>query len=261
MPFAQAGNVRLHYEERGEGPETLLFVHGYSGGWVRYEPVMKLLPPGIRSIAVDLRGAGESDKPATGYEMKDFSDDLAAFAGAIGISNFTLVGHSMGGSVAYQFAIDHGDLLKGVVFVTPAGADGISAPSDEMFAEQAKRQADRAYSISVEEKKQFYRPVPEWMYEQSAITLENTSPAFLREAWWAMTNLRLGDRLVEITAPALMIGADHDESIRVDMVVSDYERIPNCGLYVFARCNHWPLLEATEEFAGVLTDFVSGINA
>ena len=261
MPFAQAGSVRLHYEEQGSGPETLLLVHGYSGSLVRYMPVMKLLPAGYRVIAVDLRGSGESDKPEHGYAMKDFADDLAAFAGAVGISSFTLVGHSMGGAVAYQFAVDHGELLKAVVFVTPAGADGIDAPSEAMFAEQAKRQADRAYSVSVERKKQFYRPVPDSIYEQSAITLEQASPAFLREAWQGMADLRLGDRLGEIAVPALMVGADHDESIELQTVIDDYSRIPNCGLYIFSRSNHWPLLEAPEEFAALLVDFVEGVNA
>ena len=256
MPFVQAGDVRLNYVEVGTGPQTILLVHGYSGSHVRWGLVRKHLPEKYRVIAVDLRGAGDSDKPDSGYSMTHFSDDLAAFAKALDLPKFTFVGHSMGGSIAYQFAIDHGDLLNGVVFVTPASADGIPEPTEEMFAEQAKRKADRAYSIAVEGKKTFWRPVPADMPEQSATTLEQCSDAFLRESWWGMTNLRLGDRLGEITVPALMIGADHDESVPLDDVVADYKRIPNCGLHVFSRCNHWPPLEAPEEFARVLTDFV-----
>jgi pimeloyl-ACP methyl ester carboxylesterase len=193
--------------------------------------------------------------------MKDFSDDLAAFAHAIGIADFVFVGHSMGGAIAYQFAIDHADLLRGVVFVAPAGADGIEAPTEEMFAEQEKRKADRAYSIEVERRKRFYRPVPSWLAEQSAETLENSAPQFLREAWWGMTNLRLGDRLAEITVPALMIGADYDEAIPIESVISDFKRIPNCELAIIPRCNHWPPLEAPEEFAALLVDFADRVYA
>lgn len=260
MPFADTGTVRLHYEEFGTGNEVLVFVHGYSGAWIRYKPVIDRLPlDRFRIIAIDLRGAGESDKPDSGYQMSDFSDDIAGLARTLGLPKFILVGHSMGGSIAYQFAVDHGDLLRGVVFVTPAPADGIEEPAEAMFADQARRKADRAYSIEVERKKKFFRPVPADMAEQSATTLENSSDAFLRESWGAMAKLRLGDRLSTINVPALLVGADHDESVPLTDILPDYHRIPNCGLYVFSRCNHWPTLEAPDEFAAMVVDFADGI--
>lgn len=260
MPFVDAGKVRLHYEEFGAGEEVLVFVHGYSGAWTRYRPVIDRLPlDRFRIIAVDLRGAGESDKPESGYGMADFSDDIGGLARTLGLPRFILVGHSMGGAVAYQFAIDHQEMLRAVMFVTPAPADGIEAPTEEMFAEQARRKADRAYSLEVERRKTFYRPVPPDMAEQSAESLDNSSEAFLRESWWAMTGLRLGDRLASINVPALMVGADHDESVPLVDIMPDYHRIPNCGLYVFSRCNHWPTLEAPDEFAALVVDFADAV--
>ncbi len=127
------------------------------------------------------------------------------------------------------------------------------------FAEQARRKADRAFSLEVERKKTFYRPVPPDMAEQSAESLDNSSEAFLRESWWAMTNLRLGDRLASINVPALMVAADHDASVPLVDSMPDYHRIPNCGLYVFSRCNHWPTLEAPDEFAAMVVDFADGV--
>lgn len=261
MPYQQAGDVRLYYEEQGSGPETILFVHGYSGGSVRWQPIIERLPGSIRSIAVDLRGAGRSDKPAAGYSMRDFSDDLAAFARSLGVSGFTMVGHSMGGTISYQFALDHADLLKAVVFVTPASADGIEAPTEDMFADQAKRKADNAYSIEVARKSRFFRPVGDWFFQQSARTLAESDDNYLRESWWGMTDFHEGDRLGEIQTPALMIGADHDESVPLSDVLADWKRIHGCGLYVFSRCNHWPPQEAPDEFARVLLDFLDGVNA
>jgi pimeloyl-ACP methyl ester carboxylesterase len=253
--------VRLHYEEAGGGPETVLFVHGYSSGLKRWAGVIDRLPADYRAIAVDLRGSGESDKPESGYEIRDFSEDLAAFARALGLRDFTFVGHSMGGTIAYQFAIDHGDLLKAVVIVTPAAADGIEAPSEEMFETYARRKADPRFNLEVARRTKFYRPGTDWIPEQSAELLLPVSDALLREAWWAMTNLRLGARLGEIAVPALMIGADHDESTPLDTILPDWRRIPGCALHVFSRCNHWPPQEAPDEFTEVLTNFIDGVNS
>ena len=93
--------VRLHYRRQGpdSGP-ALILLHGYSDSSLSFAPIMPLLPPEQRVIAVDLRGHGDSDRPAEGYRMVDFADDVIAMMDRVAVPSAVIVGHSMGSFVA-----------------------------------------------------------------------------------------------------------------------------------------------------------------
>ncbi|HEX5007469.1 MAG TPA: alpha/beta fold hydrolase, partial [Hyphomonadaceae bacterium] len=69
MPYVQADDVRLNYVEQGSGDEPVVFIHGYTGSLRDWEETFARLPSSIRAIAIDLRGAGESDRPGNGYTL------------------------------------------------------------------------------------------------------------------------------------------------------------------------------------------------
>ncbi len=71
----------------------------------------------MRAIAVTQRGHGDADRPASGYRPKDFADDVAALMDALGLEKAMVVGHSMGGSIAQRFAIDHPTRILGLMLV------------------------------------------------------------------------------------------------------------------------------------------------
>jgi pimeloyl-ACP methyl ester carboxylesterase len=98
--------IRLHYAEQGPATaETIILLHGYSDSWFSYSQVMTPLARGLHVFALDLRGHGKSDQPATGYRMRDLAADVVAFMDAKSIVRATVVGHSMGGLVAQQVAL------------------------------------------------------------------------------------------------------------------------------------------------------------
>ncbi len=91
MPFVQAGDIRLHYVERGSGPEPVVFIHGYTGSSRNWQEALERLPERFHAYALDLRGAGESDKPASGYSPRIYADDINLATKALGLNTFTLV--------------------------------------------------------------------------------------------------------------------------------------------------------------------------
>jgi len=98
--------VRLHYAEQGPAQGTpMILLHGYSDSWFSYSLVLSALARDRRVYALDLRGHGNSDRPASGYAMRDLADDVVAFMDAKAIARATIVGHSMGGFVAQQVAL------------------------------------------------------------------------------------------------------------------------------------------------------------
>jgi non-heme chloroperoxidase len=110
--------VRLAYVEQGprQGMPVIL-LHGLSDSHHSYDLVRPLLPGRWRVFALTMRGHGLSDKPESGYAMRDFSRDIAAFMDAVGIERAVLVGHSMSAAIALQAAGDHADRISGIVLI------------------------------------------------------------------------------------------------------------------------------------------------
>jgi non-heme chloroperoxidase len=98
--------IRMHYAEQGLATaDPIILLHGYSDSWFSYSQVLTPLARDARVYALDLRGHGSSDQPATGYRMRDLAADVVAFMDAKSIVRATVVGHSMGGLVAQQVAL------------------------------------------------------------------------------------------------------------------------------------------------------------
>src|SRR6186997_844966 len=88
--------IRMHYAEQGESRrEPIILLHGYSDSWFSFSRVLTPLARETRVYALDLRGHGKTDKPATGYLMRDLAADVVAFMDAKGIAKATVIGHSM----------------------------------------------------------------------------------------------------------------------------------------------------------------------
>jgi pimeloyl-ACP methyl ester carboxylesterase len=98
--------IRMHYAEQGESRgEPIILLHGYSDSWFSFSRVLTPLARESRVYALDLRGHGKSDKPASGYQLAVLAADVVAFMDAKGIVRATVVGHSMGSFVAQQVAL------------------------------------------------------------------------------------------------------------------------------------------------------------
>jgi pimeloyl-ACP methyl ester carboxylesterase len=126
-PFARrtalAGPHTIAYQEAGpaDGPVVVL-LHGLASDadtWDR--AIGPLAAHGLRVLAVDLIGHGESDKPAGTYLLTDFAESLGRFLDAVGVPSATLCGHSFGGAIAMFFGSRHPDRVERVVLVSAGG--------------------------------------------------------------------------------------------------------------------------------------------
>ncbi len=99
------GGVELAYERRGEGP-AVAFVHGLGGRKESWDAVLAAVADaGYEAIAIDMRGAGDSDKPAGPYSVEGWAADLIALLEGLGITRAALVGHSVGCMVVEHAAL------------------------------------------------------------------------------------------------------------------------------------------------------------
>ena len=126
--FADVGDVRLHYVTAGRGPAVVL-LHGWPQTWYMWREVMVGLAGDYRVIAPDLRGLGDSSRPAGGYDKKTLAQDVWRLVhDVLGEQELFVVGHDWGGPVAFALAAQHREALKRLaVFDVPVPGDGTSA--------------------------------------------------------------------------------------------------------------------------------------
>ncbi|MCE7008679.1 alpha/beta hydrolase [Kibdelosporangium philippinense] len=121
MPFTQIrDDVRLFCADEGEGPVTLLFVHGWTCDSHDWDWQLEHFARSARVIAVDLRGHGQSSVPSSGYDARVFAEDLVLLLRAIDVPKVVVIGHSLGGGIGIVLAGEYPDLVAGFVAVEPA---------------------------------------------------------------------------------------------------------------------------------------------
>lgn len=127
------GGVRMHYRDEGnpEGP-VLVLVHGFSASLHTWGQWVERLGDAYRVISLDLPGHGLTRAPA-GYapSMEAFRDEVAAFAAAQNLERFTIAGNSMGGNVAWEFALAHPERVEGLILVDSSGWEETREGLDE----------------------------------------------------------------------------------------------------------------------------------
>ena len=101
--FAEVNGVRLHYFIGGKGSPVVL-LHGYAETSHMWLPIMPLLAKNHTVIVPDLRGAGDSSKPESGYDKKNLAVDIHELTSKLGFNRASIVGHDIGLMVAYAYA-------------------------------------------------------------------------------------------------------------------------------------------------------------
>jgi pimeloyl-ACP methyl ester carboxylesterase len=252
MPRIRANDVELHYDEAGSGDEPLVLIHGWiisRRDWC--ETIPRLPLDRYRVYAFDLRGVGLSDRPASGYTVEQYADDVIAALTALGVESFHCVGHSMGGLVAILLALRYPARLRKLVLVAPAASGGLPAPEALAPLMAACRDAGRcrAFFDLVSD-----GPLPEHLANIRVEDATTCSRGHVEGTIESMAGLNLTERLKEITAPTLMVVGDRDGLRPFNL--ADAARIPNCALHVFYRANHWIPWHEPQAFAELLADFL-----
>ena len=130
---AFANGIRQHYVRAGSGDPVVL-LHGWPQTWYMWRKVIPALAERYTVIAPDLRGFGESAKPVDGYDKKTVAADVRALVRQLGFERIFLVGHDLGGPVAYAYAWAHPSEVRRLAIL-----DTALTIDDAEFAEFYKR--------------------------------------------------------------------------------------------------------------------------
>ncbi|HSE26633.1 MAG TPA: alpha/beta fold hydrolase [Gemmatimonadales bacterium] len=250
--------VRLHYAEQGDpAGEPVILLHGYSDSWFSWSRVLPLFPESWRVYALDQRGQGDSDRPATGYGMADIAADVIAFLDAKGIRRATVVGHSTGGLVAQQVARLAPGRVARLVLVATAGSIREINGVDE-FGQVVMTLADPVPEAFVREFQlsTIHRPLPPEFVDR--VVAESLKlPA---RVWHGIMQGMLDTPAPDLSRaifPTLLLWGDHDAVFPRATQDGLQARIPGARLIVFPETGHAVHWERPEQFAEELRDFVA----
>lgn len=122
--FADLDAVRLHYVTAGTG-EPVVLLHGWPQTWFMWRDVIPLLAPHFALIAPDMRGLGDSARPADGYDKMTVARDIAELMTRLGHDRFRVVAHDWGGPVAFALAAQFPERVTAMaIFDAPVLGDG-----------------------------------------------------------------------------------------------------------------------------------------
>lgn len=125
MPTVHLNDIDINYQLEGEGPETLVLVNGLADALESWDfQVPALLQAGFRVLRFDNRGIGGTDAPTMPYTSRMLADDAKALVNELDITNFHLIGVSMGGMIAQEYALNYPQDLKSVTLACTYAAPG-----------------------------------------------------------------------------------------------------------------------------------------
>ncbi len=263
----------VSYRRCGEGP-TVLLIHGMAGSSHTWREVMPRLAQAHDVIAPDLLGHGESAKPLDDYSLGAFASGLRDFLGALGVERATIVGQSLGGGVAMQFAYQHPELAERLVLVNSGGLGrevswmlrALALPGAEyvmpIFFPSFAR--DRGNRISRWLHRQGIRAphtAELWRAYQSLVDPVNRK-AFVRTLRAVVDpggqSVSARNRLYLATAmPTLIIWGDRDDIIPIEHAHQAHAAMPGSRLEIFHGVGHFPHVEHPRRFVEVLRDFIA----
>lgn len=260
MPLAFLPDLRLHY--RDDGPRdapalVLLHALGLDGGL--FDPLLPLLPAGLRIIRPDMRGHGQTDVPDPPYAMGALIRDLERLLDHLSLRDTVVLGLSIGGMIAQGLAVKRLDLVRGLILSNTAARIGI-APHWQARIEAVNAGGMAAIAEATLDR-WFGRP---FRATEAAEPFRQQLLACNPQGWAGCAAAVAGTDFYQTTAtltlPTLVIAGADDGSTPPDLVRETAELIRGHDWALMRGVGHLPMVEKPAEFTALLDTFLARIG-
>lgn len=265
-----ASGIQLSYLVWGAATyeHTLVCLHGSGGNARHWGPLARALRPHmVRVVAFDLRGHGDSDQPATGYEVEDFARDLEAAVPALGLNRFDLVGSSLGSRIALMYAARNPAVVRRLVvvdlsFEMPEDAQQRMinghrsrprrfARTDEVLDWSRSNPSRARWTAAMHEEMGRYELKPAadggWTWRYSPDAAIQALAAARRNMWPFAESLAM---------PTLLLRGAQSPVLTPASAAEMSKRIPNCTLVEVPGAGHGVPRDNPDDFNKKVLDFV-----
>jgi pimeloyl-ACP methyl ester carboxylesterase len=241
----------------GRGPSVVL-VHGWMMSGKVWDPMIELMQArGVRVVALDLRGCGESSRPSGRYSLDSFADDVVAAVEAAGGERPLLVGHSMGGQLAQLAAARLGARLGGLALLNSVPLGGLPLPPDAAGLFRSAPGSREVMSTILGLACTALSDAERTRLLDVAAGVEDRCVAEALEAWMAGSDASLA---ATIGAPTLVVATDDPFLPPAFLQQAVADPIARAALVHLPGCGHYPAAERPAETAATLLAFRAGLG-
>ncbi len=272
---AEVNHVRLHYVMGGKG-EAIVLLHGWPTTWYEWRQIMPALAENYTVVAPDTRGLGDSSKPVTGYDKRTLAADIYNLVQKLGFAQINLVGHDLGGQIAYAYAAEYPENVRrlAILEVPLPGLTGWDKLQPWHFSFHGVRDLPEALVAGKERLylTRFYND-PEYVYNPASFT-EAEINEYVR-TYAAPGTMRAGFEYyrafgkdakqnkeyakTKLKMPVLAIGGANSLG---DFLYQQLQEVAeNVEGKIIENCGHWLPTERPDKLTQILLTFLAQTNS
>jgi pimeloyl-ACP methyl ester carboxylesterase len=262
MPKLSVRDIQIHYQEEGTGA-PLILIHGLNGDLTGWGLVMPKFAGHFRTIALDVRGHGLSGKPDRPYSIKEFSADLGVFLSGLGIGQAHILGLSMGGAIAQQFALDNPRSVRALILVSTFSHAG--GPARKAFAHLRRSLAAGGYPSFFDEvvklafTPRYIAANPRAIADLREKRIRSNSPEAIGHATDACLAFDLKEEIAAIKAPTLVVSGREDVFTPLSLAEEIHKKIRKSEWKIIEEAGHNLYIEKAPEMARLVLEFLKKV--
>ncbi|SEO49540.1 alpha/beta fold hydrolase [Aquisalimonas asiatica] len=249
MPYVTIAGAPLHYTLHDEdAPLDLVCIHGAGGDHTLWPRGLGELPS-CNTHVLDLPGHGLSGGDARD-SVSAYAEVVETFVAELELRRVVLLGHSMGGAIALQIALDEPRWLDSLILACTGCRLRVPEETFALYRSDPHAAVERQCQLS-------FSPVaPQALIDAEAARRRDVPPEVMLRDYSACDRFDITDTLGEITVPALVISGDIDHLTPLKYAQFLEDRIPDARLAVVAPAGHMLPLEQPGEITRLVSDFV-----
>lgn len=251
--YVRVGLYRVHYFVGGQG-KPLLLVHGLGARSEDWTPEMpSYAKNGFRVYAIDLLGCGRTDRPDIAYTIGQQADLIRGFLDAVHVEKADVIGWSMGGWVALEFALQHPDRVSRLVAMDSAGFKFETNLSPDILEPNNISQLKRLESVLMA--RHYY--IPGFVQRDLLRTMERNRTVVHRTLQSLLgQDIDLTGHLGQLRMPVLLVWGAQDDLIPPGVGMRMHGAIPQSVLDIYSGCGHMGPAICSDRMVPRVIDFL-----
>ena len=258
MPKISVNTIELDYEDRGKG-DVLMFLHGLGSTKKDWEAQVPFFAENYRVITPDLRGHGNSTKPEKDYGVAFMVEDIKQLLEQLQVKKASLIGFSMGGAVAFQFAYDYPDHLDKLIIVNSSpDFNTMGEIGKELLKNRTEFLNTKGLLLLAKEIAHNMFPESHQEHLRNAFEARCSSNDFnaYYQSFVTLMAWGLGDNIKRIKAKTLVVASDMDYT-PVAFKEAYVAKLPDAVLRVVENSRHGVTMDQPEVFNQELKTFLN----
>jgi pimeloyl-ACP methyl ester carboxylesterase len=256
--FVIVDGNRIRYLKAGSSKRNLVLIHGLGASAERWEYVISSFGKHFTVYVPDLIGFGLSDKPTVDYTTEFFANFVSQFLNELGVKTATVIGSSLGGQIAVEYASANQNSVEKLVLVSPAGAMKQSTPALDAYIMAAlypdPSSAKTAFSAMTGTNQDVSQNIIDGFVQR--MLLPNAKYAFMSTILGLKNAPEISTKLEILEIPTLVVWGELDPVIPITYAEYFVQRIRDCRFYQMEGCGHTPYVEDPLEFSKLVLDFL-----